>query len=43
VSTQPFPAVFGRSPSPLEPIARRYLGETGPRSRYGDYRHRAGR
>jgi NADH dehydrogenase len=43
VSAHPFPAVFGRTPSPLEPIARRYLGETGPRSRYGDYRHRAGR
>lgn len=43
VSTQPFPAVFGRSPSALEPVARRYLGAAGPRARYGDYRHRAGR
>lgn len=43
VSAQPFPAVFGRSPSALEPVARRYLGAAGPRARYGDYRHRAGR
>jgi len=43
VSAQPFPEVFGRSPSPLEPVARRYLGGSTPRARYGDYRHRAGR
>jgi NADH dehydrogenase len=43
VSSMPYPAVFGRTASALEPIARQYLGNATPRARYDAFRHRAGR
>jgi uncharacterized protein YbjT (DUF2867 family) len=43
VSATPYPALFGRSASALEPIARQYLGNDTPRGRYQAYRDRAGR
>lgn len=43
VSSMPFPGVFDRTPSALEPIARQYLGNATPRGRYQAFRYRAGR
>jgi hypothetical protein len=43
VSSMPWPPVFGRAPSALEPIARQYLGNATPRGRYPAFRDRAGR
>jgi len=43
VSSSPYPAVFERLPSALEPIARQYLGNATPRARYDGFRYRAGR
>ncbi len=43
VSSAPWPPVFGRAPSALEPIARQYLGNATPRGRYMAFRYRAGR
>jgi NADH dehydrogenase len=43
VSSMPYPAVFERTPSALEPIARQYLGNATPRGRYQAFRYRAGR
>jgi NADH dehydrogenase len=43
VSSMPYPALFGRSASALEPIARQYLGNATPRARYAAYRDHAGR
>ena len=43
VSSSPYPAVFDRAPSALEPIARQYLGNATPRGRYQAFRYRAGR
>ncbi len=43
VSAMPYPELFGRSASALEPIARQYLGNATPRGRYQAYRDRAGR
>lgn len=43
VSSMAWPAVFERTPSALEPIARQYLGNATPRGRYQAFRYRAGR
>ena len=43
VSSMSWPAVFERTPSALEPIARQYLGNATPRGRYQAFRYRAGR
>lgn len=40
---EPFPAVFGFSPTPLEAVAPEYLAARTPRARYGAMRVRAGR
>jgi uncharacterized protein YbjT (DUF2867 family) len=43
VCSQPFPAIFGFEPAPLEVIAPVYLAGGGARARYPQYRHTAGR
>ncbi len=43
VATQPFPAVFGFEPAPLEAVVPGYLAASGARARYSSYRNRAGR
>lgn len=40
---EPFPAVFGFPPTPLEAVAPEYLADRTPRARYGAMRVRAGR
>jgi uncharacterized protein YbjT (DUF2867 family) len=40
---EPFPALFGFRPSPLEAVAPLYLGGASTRERYQRYRHVAGR
>ena len=43
VTAQPFPAVFGFQPSPLETVVPEYLVGLAARARYDRYRHYAGR
>lgn len=43
VSPDPFPALFGIAPKPLEAIAPEYLGPGAARSRYDEYRAHGGR
>jgi NADH dehydrogenase len=43
VARQPFPAVFGFEPAPMEAIVPGYLGAQPAVSRFDKYRHRAGR
>ncbi len=40
---EPFPAVFGFPPTPLEAVAPEYLAARTPRARYRGFRFRAGR
>ena len=43
VCAQPFPAVFGFRPSPVEAVVPQYLRATSARARYSQYRGHAGR
>ena len=43
VATQPFPALFGFKPSPLEAVVPAYLHASSARARYARYRGHAGR
>jgi uncharacterized protein YbjT (DUF2867 family) len=43
VSSQPFPALFGFRPSPMEAVVPEYLRATSARARYSRYRESAGR
>ena len=43
VSSEPFPAVFGIEPKPIEAIAPEYLGRGAFHSRYDEYRAHGGR
>ncbi len=43
VATQPFPAVFGFQPAPLEAVVPGYLAGRTSRARYSGYRNQAGR
>jgi uncharacterized protein YbjT (DUF2867 family) len=43
VSSQPFPALFGFRPSPIEAVVPAYMGGAMARGRYARYRESAGR
>lgn len=43
ICSQPFPAIFGFKPSPLEAVVPDYLAPTTSRARYARFRHDAGR
>jgi hypothetical protein len=43
VCADPFPEVFGFTPSPMEAVVAEYLAGTAFRARYSQFRHNAGR
>ena len=43
VASQPFPALFGFQPAPLEAVVPQYMSATAARARYPHYRGHAGR
>ena len=43
ICSQPFPAIFGFKPSPIEVVVPEYLAPATARARYSQFRHGAGR
>ena len=43
ICSQPFPAIFGFQPAPMEAVVPEYLAPTVSRARYARFRHDAGR
>ena len=43
ICSQPFPAIFGFKPSPLEAVVPSYMAPSTSRARYSRFRHDAGR